>query len=419
MNLKMFRHARSKKQVVTLALASPLLIVGCAQWGANVLEENHAAFNTAVCQAMDSQMLMNIVRMSMDEPTQWMVVSAINVNTRLIGSLTGGVTIPSGGFVGGSTGGTTTFEYTPNITMIPRQGEQLARELMAPVPVSSIESMVSASWPISWVVFLTCEQFQTVSSFDVTRGFPLHAQDQRFGRLMMLFDELQSKQLISLSLSSLPVTWNQQPIPATDVNLGSVVSAKKDRSSLKMREDGTYDYISIESVPVFTLYEGIQNDARGLEMLKMLDLPPEPGNYRMVSVENPVPGTRVAMRTRSLAALLRLLSFGVDKVASAPVPEPDIDTPIELWNLIATQSDVQSDMQSDMGLHVNAVFRVHRGARAPSDATVSVAFRGESFWIDSKDVTTKEAFALARDLYDLQVKSGNDATPVLTIPVGR
>jgi hypothetical protein len=68
---------------------------------------------------------------------------------------------------------------------------------------------------------------------------------------------------------------------------------------------------------------------------------------------------------------------------------------------------------------VNAVFRVHRGARAPSDATVSVAFRGQQFWIEASDRTTKEVFALVRDLYDLQVKSGNETTPVLTIPVGR
>ena len=63
-------HARSKKHIGTLATASALFISGCAQWGANVLEENHVAFNTAVCQAMDSQMLLNIVRMCMDEPTQ-------------------------------------------------------------------------------------------------------------------------------------------------------------------------------------------------------------------------------------------------------------------------------------------------------------------------------------------------------------
>lgn len=406
--------ARAKKQVATLACASALLIGGCAQWGANVLEENHVAFNTAVCQAMDSQMLLNIVRMSMEEPTQWMMVSAINVNTSVGGSLNGGVTIPSSGFVSGTSGGATSFTYTPNITMIPKQGEQLARELMSPIPVSSIESMVSASWPMSWVIFLTCEQFQNVSSFDVTRGFEIHANDLRFGRMMQLFDELQSKHLTSLSLTSVPIVWNQEPITASEVNLGSIVSAKKDRSLMHKRPDGMYDYISIESVPVLTMYEGIQNDPHGQELLKMLDLENVPGSYRMISVENPLPGKHVSMRTRSLAALMRLMSFGVDHVANAPPPQENVDTPEELWNLISSINTT-----TDLSRNVNAVFRVHRGARAPSDAPVSVAFRGQQFWIEASDKTSKQVFALARDLYDLQVKSGNEATPVLTIPVGR
>ena len=404
----------SIKHIGTLATTSALFISGCAQWGANVLEENHVAFNTAVCQAMDSQMLLNIVRMSMEEPTQWMMVSSINVNTSVGGSLKGDVTIPSSGFVSGSSGGATSFTYTPNITMVPKQGEQLARELMSPIPVSSIESMVSASWPMSWVIFLTCEQFQNVSSFDVTRGFEIHANDLRFGRMMQLFDELQSKHFTSLSQTSVPIVWNEEPIPAAEVNLGSIVSAKKDRALMRKRLDGMYDYVSIESVPVLTMYEGIQNDSHGKELLKLLDLENVPGSYRMISVENPLPGKHVSMRTRSLAALMQLMSFGVDRVANAPPPQENVDTPKELWNLLSATTTT-----TDLSHNVNAVFRVHRGARAPSDATVSVAFRGQQFWIEASDRTSKEVFALVRDLYDLQVKSGNEATPVLTIPVGR
>ena len=404
----------SIKHIGTLATTSALFIGGCAQWGANVLQENHVAFNTAVCQAMDSQMLLNIVRMSMEEPTQWMMVSSINVNTSVGGTLTGGVTIPSSGFVSGTSGGTTSFTYTPNITMIPKQGEQLARELMSPIPVSSIESMVSASWPMSWVIFLTCEQFQNVSSFDVTRGFEIHANDLRFGRMMQLFDELQSKHFTSLSQTSVPIVWNEEPIPAAEVNLGSIVSAKKDRALMRKRLDGMYDYVSIESVPVLTMYEGIQNDSHGKELLKLLDLENVPGSYRMISVENPLPGKHVSMRTRSLAALMQLMSFGVDRVANAPPPQENVDTPKELWNLLSATTTT-----TDLSHNVNAVFRVHRGARAPSDATVSVAFRGQQFWIEASDRNSKEVFALVRDLYDLQVKSGNETTPVLTIPVGR
>ena len=411
---KQLQNRGTIKHIGTLAMASALCVGGCAQWGANVLEENHVAFNTAVCQAMDSQMLLNIVRMSMEEPTQWMMVSSINVNTSVGGTLTGGVTIPSSGFVSGTSGGATSFTYTPNITMIPKQGEQLARELMSPIPVSSIESMVSASWPMSWVIFLTCEQFQNVSSFDVTRGFEIHTNDPRFGRMMQLFDELQSKHLTSLSLSSVPIVWNEEPIPAAEVNLGSIVSAKKDRALMHKRLDGMYDYVSIESVPVLTMYKGIQNDSHGEELLKLLDLENVPGSYRMISVENPLPGKHVSMRTRSLAALMRLMSFGVDSVANAPPPQENVDTPEELWNLLSATTTA-----TDLSHNVNAVFRVHRGARAPSDATVSVAFRGQQFWIEASDRTTKEVFALVRDLYDLQVKSGNETTPVLTIPVGR
>ena len=51
---------------------------GCARWGSAVLEDNHVAFNTSVAEAMDRQMLLNIVRMSQRRPTQWMTVSLIN-----------------------------------------------------------------------------------------------------------------------------------------------------------------------------------------------------------------------------------------------------------------------------------------------------------------------------------------------------
>jgi len=44
------------------------ILPGCAQWGGQVLEDNHVAYNTSVAQAMDRQMLLNIVRMSKDKP---------------------------------------------------------------------------------------------------------------------------------------------------------------------------------------------------------------------------------------------------------------------------------------------------------------------------------------------------------------
>ena len=381
-----------------------------------MLRDNHVAFNTSVAEAMDRQMLLNIVRLSRDEPTQWLTVSAINVNTSVGVTPAGTATIPSNGLVSGTAGGAANFTYTPNITFIPRQGEQLANELMAPIPVSSVEHMVSASWPISWVVFLCCERVQEVDSFDVTSGFGVRATDARFARLMQLFDKLQQRQEISLSQVPLPFTWNRQPIPDAEYSLGRVIDGKRERASLVPREGGGFDFVSIEPAPVLTIYPNATRSAECSELLKLLELGDEPGNFRIVGLEGQLQGDFVTLRTRSLSALLRLLSFGVDRERNAPPPPSDVDAPEELWGLMGANA---GDNAIDLSPYVNAVFRVQRGASAPADAPVSVFYRGDWFWIDAKDTTARKVFALVRDLFDLQVKSGSDTQPVLTVPVGR
>jgi hypothetical protein len=50
---------------------------------------------------------------------------------------------------------------------------------------------------------------------------------------------------------------------------------------------------------------------------------------------------------------------------------------------------------------------------------VSVFYRGDWYWIDTRDITARRVFALVRDLFDLQVKAGSETQPVLTVPVGR
>jgi hypothetical protein len=114
--------------------------------------------------------------------------------------------------------------------------------------------------------------------------------------------------------------------------------------------------------------------------------------------------------------LLRLLSFGVDATRDAPPPPTDVDCPGELWMLMRSNA---GHSHVDLAENVNAVFRVHRGATPPDDASVSVPYRGDWFWLDAKDQTARQVFALVRDLFDLQVSSGGQTQPVLTVPVGR
>lgn len=395
-----------------------LLLSGCAQWGGRVLENNHVAFNEAVADSMDKQMLLNVVRISKSDSTQWLMVSSINVNTSVSTSVNGnvdavtppGLGVDGGGGVGGS------FNYTPNITYIPRQGEELANELMSPVPVDSIEKMVSAGWPISWVIFLTCERFQGISSFDVTFGTTMGLDDPKFGRLLELMDILQRKQLISLSLTPQGITWNDHPISDSEVTLDRIIQSEKDHTLYRKRPDGAgYDLVSIASVPVFSLYQGVTDTPEGKELCQMLELP-GPGDYRLVSVENaPVEGKRVSIRTRSLAALMRLMSHGVDAEVEAADPSPDVNTPEELWKHMQHVEYSTYDARHD----IRSVFRIHRNTSMSDEASVEVMCDGDWYSIREKDITSKAIFALVTDLYNLQVKSENNIAPVLTIPVGR
>lgn len=404
-----FRTARTGVAAAILAFAA----VGCAQWGGQVLEDNHVAFNTSVAQAMSRQLVLNIVRLSEDEPTQWMAVTNITVNTSVGGNVGGAGSFPANA---GTAAAGVNFSYTPTIQFVPRQGDQLAQEIMSPIPVSSVESMVSAGWPISWTLFLACERVQEVWGFDVTSGFGTVAHDERFGRLLELCDVLQGRQLISLSLAPFPVEWNDRPIPAAEVTIDRQLQAKADRAQFRRRPDGDYDYLTYELVPVFTVYPSASADAEAAEFLKLMGLGRGPGNYRLMAVERPVPDACVSLRSRSLAAVLRLLSEGVDPECDMPPPDLQIDSSIEVWRAIAATT---GDRSADVGSSIRSVFRIHRSKVKPKDSELGVQYGGEWFWIAHDDRASKQVFSLVRDLFDLQVKTVTSQGPILNIPVGR
>jgi len=395
------------------AIAALILLPGCAQWGGEVLEDNHVAFNTSVAEAMDRQLILNIVRLSEDAPTQWVTVTGITVNTSVGGSLSGAGAFPANT---ATSAGNVNFSYTPTIQFVPRQGDQLAREIMSPIPVSSVENMVSAGWPISWLLFLTCERVQEVSGFDVTKGFGTVAHDERFGRLMELCDDLQNRQMLSLSLAPMPVEWNETPIPAAELTVDRQLAAKKDLARYKPRGDGNYDYVTIEQVPMLTLYPNTKDDAPAKEFMQLMGLDGGPGDYRLVAVEKLLPQGGVSLRTRSLAGVLRLLSDGVDSTCDMVAPHDDVDTPQEVWQAIAA---TKGDASANITETIRSIFRIHRSKQRPASAEISVQFEGEWFWIERADKPSRQVFSLVRDLFDLQVKTVSQQAPILNIPVGR
>ena len=140
----------------------------------------------------------------------------------------------------------------------PSQGELWpGNSMMSPIPVSTIESMVLASWPISWVLFLTAEQVQSIQSFDVTRTDGIVTHSKQFGRLLQLFNTPEQNQLVSLSEVPTQITGNRNPTSKDSVDITNIMRSKTDKSGFIARPDGIFDYTSIESVAVLTLHPPI------------------------------------------------------------------------------------------------------------------------------------------------------------------
>ena len=94
----------------------------------------------------------------------------------------------------------------------------------------------------------------------------------------------------------------------------------------------------------------------------------------------------------------------------------EIDTPGEVWAAIASTKGKES---ANIAANVRSVFHINRSKNHPSGDETAVQFNGEWFWIDHRDVASRQIFSLVRDLFDLQVKTVSQQAPILNIPVGR
>lgn len=403
-----------RSYALAVAFLPPLALAGCGGLAAQQIREDSVAFNTAVAEAMDRQMLLNIVRIARSEPTQWVTVSSINASTQYRAGLDaagGGLVTPD---VRGS--GSLGFTYTPTLTFLPRQGEELSQELMEPIPVANVIDMVAAGWPASWLMLLTVDRCQDLLSFDVTTNFGIVADDTRFGRMLELLDEGQRRQYLTFGHAQIPITWNEAPLPADSATLAAIAAAREKGARLRKRDDGTWDYVSIELVPVLTAYPGVESWGEGQELFTLLGLEAKPEQFRIASIDHRVPDTVVSLHTRSLMAVLRLLSQGVDRRANEPDPADfGVRSPAAIFARIARSPSGRADI----GEEVRHAFRIRCGTSVPSNARTAVQHDGLWYWIPGDDTVTNQVFTLVRDLFDLQVRSELDqGRPVLTIPVG-
>jgi len=442
----------------------PLLTACQSNRGPDFVIDSHLAYNKAVSQVVSEELLLNIVRRRYLEAPQFVSVDSISARMEVERDfgLSGSYDIsgdsgsgPDFTFAPGAgltISGTTvdasdwspvgfdagiTFSETPTITFTPRQGEEIAAKLHAPMSPSILADMANVGYRFDLLLTLLVQEINGVRSVDAGLGESFRGGSAAFSELVGLVRELSLSDELVLGSFKFEDSYNSDPIPAAQITpehwLTAIATQARWRSY-----DGGENYFLTDSklYPAIWMSDSTKESEKGQRVLELLNL--DADALRTVwpikssktvagpnlSTRGDTPRETVAARLRSFYGVMNLLVYGVD------VPLDD-DAP----HAVFADDGYTRAVEAGQFVDLREAFRIHSspskplpglaastpivpGEEPPQSAFVSVAYRGHWYYIDDADVVSKRIFNALFDLFNLQVaKSGSSSAPVLTLPV--
>jgi hypothetical protein len=70
------------------------------------------------------------------------------------------------------------------------------------------------------------------------------------------------------------------------------------------------------------------------------------------------------------------------------------------------------------GRPIAPLVQIHSSPQKPHDAFVTIPFRDHWFWIDDKDVLSKNVFSFLMFIFTLTETGQKEGVPIVTIPAG-
>lgn len=350
------------------ALGSLLLLGACAYAGPDSLRATRPAYNQAIAQTNDQELLLNLVRIRYRDTTYFTSVERIAATLELNRSLGSQASI-------GRTSstalkdtiarnltfgpGSISLNEKPTIFYAPLEGEKFVRQMLTPMNPDLLLLLVRSGWSIDRVFSIGVLEMNGLKNAPTASG-PAPSREPEFrdfAEAVRLLRVLQRDNRLDL--------------------------IRNDKGGIELR---------------FT--RGSANSPEGMRFKELTHIAADADKLRLEATSEPTDNRSIALTTRPVMSALQFLSTGVE-VPAADVAAKRIR--------VTTRADGSAFDWQDM---LGGLFRVRESAKEPAEGSTMVRYRGSWFYIPDDDLESKSTFVLLTQIIAL-----HSAPPSTTAPI--
>ena len=356
--LNPMRHAAwgpARLALATFSCCLALALSSCKSMGPKTIPQDGFDYNQRIADQENEQLLLNIVRLRYFEMPRFLnVASLINSYTRGGSAGINANGGPFGNALGGSIDGY--WSDRPTITYTPMSGQAFAQSLLTPVPPSVIFFLIQSGWSAQRLMRLTNS---VINGIHNENGIPdgRRQADPEFQELLEVIQQLQQE------------------------------------GALGMRFDGDWPKVDVEIV--VPKKPRTESATRAVERFReLLDIKPDKHvfdiEYGVVEQKK----KEIVMQTHSIMEMLSNISWYIE------VPEAHITEGRTLSTFLPEDPDL---------IHIRVA------DAKPANAFKAIEYRGHWYYIDDRDVNSKNTFTVMQILMSLAQQGSGSVGPLISI----
>ena len=323
--------------------------------GPKTIPQDGFNYNQRIADQENEQLLLNIVRLRyLEMPRFLTVASVINTYTR-----TGSAGIDANATPFGNSAGTGingSWSDRPTITYTPMSGQAFSQSLLTPLPPSVIFFLIQSGWSAHRLMRLTNSMINGIHNEVGTPDERRHG-DPEFHELLDVLHELQYAGALGMHFEG---DW-----PKVDVDL--VLPEKPRTAAINTAITRFKDLLDLD------------------QQAHVFDI-----EYGVIAEEK----NHIVVQTHSIMEMLSNISWYIE------VPETHVAEGRTLETFIPEDPDLIHIRVSDS---------------RPSFAFLAIEYRGHWYYIDDRDVKSKNTFAVMQVLMSMANNASGAVGPLISI----